>query len=113
MNLEIENKKVLVTGSTAGINAIASRHRRDRGLQMTTLGRVDKAIAGLQRNPMTPNNMELLPTSARPKAAPKSLGSCPRWTSWLTMSASPKPFEKISDSNGEILRRQCPSVRLS
>ncbi len=107
MNLEIENKKVLVTGSTAGIGlAIASRLAREGAevwVNGRTRGRVDKAIAGIQKESRDAKLHGIAADLGTAEGCSEVVRQLPEVDILVNNVGifEPKPFEKISDPEWE------------
>ena len=107
MNLEIENKKVLVTGSAAGIGlAIASRLARE-GAEVWVNGRtrerVDRAIADLQKESRDAKLHGIAADLGTAEGCSEVVRQLPEVDILVNNVGifEPKPFEKISDPEWE------------
>src|SRR4029434_10900809 len=107
MNLEIENKKALVTGSTAGIGlAIASRLAREGAevwVNGRTRGRGGEAVAGIQKESRDAKLHGIAADLATAEGCSEVVRQLPEVDILVNNVGifEPKPFEKISDSEWE------------
>jgi NAD(P)-dependent dehydrogenase (short-subunit alcohol dehydrogenase family) len=107
MNLELENKKALVTGSTAGIGlAIAGRLAREKAavwVNGRTEGRVDKAIAEIKNQIPGANLGGIVADLGTAEGCSDVVRQLPQVDVLVNNVGifAPKPFEKISDAEWE------------
>ena len=107
MNLELENKKALVTGSTAGIGlAIASRLAREGAevwVNGRTQGRLDKAIAEIKKEISSANLHGIVADLGTTEGCSEVVRRLPEVDILVNNVGifEPKPFEKITDSEWE------------
>ena len=107
MNLELENKKALVTGSTAGIGlAIASRLAREGAevwVNGRTQGRLDNAIAEIKKEISSANLHGIVADLGTTEGCSEVVRRLPEVDILVNNVGifEPKPFEKITDSEWE------------
>ena len=107
MNLELENKKALVTGSTAGIGlAIASRLAREGAevwVNGRTQGRLDNAIAEIKKEISSANLHGIVADLGTTEGCSEVVRRLPEVDILVNNVGifEPKPFEKITDTEWE------------
>jgi NAD(P)-dependent dehydrogenase (short-subunit alcohol dehydrogenase family) len=107
MNLELENKKALVTGSTAGIGlAIARRLAREDAevwVNGRTKRRVDQAIAEIKKEIPGAQLRGIVADLATAEGCSEVVRQLPQVDLLVNNVGifAPKPFEKISDAEWE------------
>ena len=95
MDLQLRNKRALVTGSSAGIGFAAAAGLHREGVTVVINGRtperVEDAVARIRSIAGEGQVSGVVADLSSAEEWTASPGNCPRWTSWSTTSASNHP----------------------
>ena len=113
MNLKLENRKALVTGSTAGIGFAIARGLAQEGASVIITGRTQPRVDGaiksiLKEFPGAKVTSFAGDLASAPAVPPAVSGPCRRWISSSTTSAfiHPRHSRKLPMTTGMRLSRR-------